>query len=116
MAPLFNDRDDYLFWRSEWRAEYRQLSARIRDLKWYLRTDDRLYSLRATPAHPRYPDAHALERLKSIQSAYPVGFFVPSLLHRFQRQATDMLEMRKQSKQLAQAQYLSARQTQAVPA
>lgn len=115
MTPLFNDREGYLFWRSEWRAEYRQLSTRIRDLKWYLRTDSRLRSPLA-PSSPRYPDAGALERLKAIQTAYPTGFFAPGLLNRFQKHATDMLEMRKQSKQLAQAQYLSARQTQAVPA
>lgn len=115
MTPLFNDRDGYLLWRSEWRAEYRQLSARIRDLKWYLRTDSKLRSLLA-PSNPRYPDASAIKRLKAIEATYPTGFFATGLLSRFKQHATDMLEMRKQSKQLAQAQYLRARQTQAVPA
>jgi hypothetical protein len=81
---MFTNRETYIAWRAEWRAQYKNLSAQIRTKKVELKT--------AFQAN-NYDAAYKLQRQ------------IPML----RDMATSMLETRKESKELAAAQYLAAK-------
>lgn len=76
----FNSKETYLAYRSEWKAEYTQLSKEIRALKAEIRQPDRKIS---------WEEARDLRKLKDT--------------------ATAMIEERKASKVEAQRQYLESK-------
>ena len=42
MKPQFNSKDEYLAWRTEWRARYKALGQAIRDQKWKQAANSRI--------------------------------------------------------------------------
>jgi len=79
----FTNKNEYLAWRQQWKAEYKNLSKQIRLLK------------------------------ISINEGQRNRLYVGGLqneLRDLRAEATQMLELRKQSKVVAQQQYLAAKQ------
>lgn len=83
----FNTREEYLAYRAEWKANYKALSAEIRQLKLEIKNKDR--------------------------AGEPVGA-LPYKLRASQERATLMLQELKEAKQLANQQYLAAQMEKAV--
>lgn len=74
----FTDRETYIEWRAQWRAEYKMLSQNIRELKLNTKNTARSGN-----------DASLLQMR----------------LHSWSMKATNMLKQREKSKQLAAEQY-----------
>jgi len=105
MKFTFNTKEEYLAYRSEWKAQYKELSQQIRDYKfcrWFtsVRNPDRIT-----------PELEA--RFKKLVAKHGNKFYYVAPL---QKKATAMLEELKEAKQEAQRQYLAAKakQTEAV--
>lgn len=81
---MFTNRETYLAWRAEWRAQYKNISAQIRAKKLELKT---------------------AFRSNDYVAAYKLQRQIPML----RDMATSMLETRKESKEQAAAQYLAAK-------
>ena len=108
----FNNKQEYLTWRSEWRANYRALSKQIRDIKfarWY--ADSVRGGVKMSEAQE--------ERFKAIHKANATqwGFCPSSFLQNLKVKATAMLKERKASKIACQECYVREHQPaiQAVP-
>lgn len=103
----FKTKEDYLLWRSEWRAEYRQLSVNIRDLKWAHK--HRLRSVnpnagsavkqRAEVDTPRY------EAIRQRLGVTAPHWFPTGLLFKAQQRAREMMSARDDSKLAAERCY-----------
>jgi hypothetical protein len=97
----FKTKEEYLAYRSEWKAEYKQLSQDIRDLKF----------CRNFPQANRFNNPANVKRYREIQKRLfnNVNTNVYWVLEEKKRKATDMLEQLKEAKQEAQRQYLEKR-------
>jgi hypothetical protein len=79
----FTNKTEYLTWRAQWKTEYTQLSNNIRALK---------------------------KGIKEAMRKRQYAGVAQNQLRHLREYATEMLELRKQSKILAQQQYLAAKQ------
>ena len=79
----FNNKETYLAYRSNWKAEYKQLSEDIRDLKLDIKDAQRNNDFTGRPQYS---------------------------LYKLRKQATAMLAELKEAKQEAQRQYLASKQ------
>ena len=99
MKFTFTNKETYLAYRSEWKANYKQLSQDIRDLKF----------CRAFPQANRFsdPGGKNVERYREIENRLfnNPNTCVEWKLAQAQAKATAMLEERKASKVEAQRQY-----------
>ena len=119
----FNNKETYLAYRSEWKAEYEQLSQQIRDFKWLQKEYCRAFNASViTHGHPWngvfnqgqcqrfYADLNLnLEKNKRYQtlvSQYKTTCFCTQGL---KKRATAMLNELKLAKQESQRQYLEAK-------
>ena len=93
-AFTFTTKDGYLQYRSQWKEQYRQLSADIRDFKFC-----RKHSSIGTDHYERIKKAHSTQ----------FGFWPQTLAWAGRKKATEMLEELKLAKVEAQRQYLAAR-------
>lgn len=99
----FTNKEEYLQYRKDWKAEYKQLSQQIRDAKfcrWYasIRRQDRM-----TPERD--------ERWAKISGKTDYSYWAIKTL---KVQATNMLDVLKESKQEAHQQYLAGKQQKLV--
>lgn len=98
MKTTFTNKQEYLAYRSAWRAEYKQLSQDIRDLKF----------CRGFPQAKRFENPKNVERYREIEKRLfnNPNTMVEWKLAAAKDKATQMLEERKASKVEAQRQYL----------
>jgi len=101
----FTNKETYLAYRSNWKAEYKQLSQQIRDYKfmnWFmsLRLPERI-----TPQNQA--------RFDKLKAQYGSRFYY---IEPLKAKARQMLEERKASKVEAQRQYLAAHSQELVMA
>ena len=110
MNPIltFETKEQYLAWRAEWRARYKQVSQDIRALK-LVRRSTASGMGRDRWASQREKIAATIKRFTS-----PHGFDYGAIW-RLQDEARQLLELRKASKLRAQEQYLKAHPTEHVP-
>ena len=104
MKPTFNSKETYLQWRTDWRARYRELSRDIR----YLRL---LAAARQSGiGNPRWDNCrpHLIETAKKFTNKETGVCNVYGHLFLLRDEARQMLEWRKESKVMAQAQYAAA--------
>lgn len=106
MNPTFNTKEEYLKWRTEWRAHYVEIANDIRDLKLARRASASGVG-RERWASQRAKITATIKRFSDPQT----GFFQSWLIPRLQEEARQMLACRKESKLRAQEQYLKAHQT-----
>jgi len=102
MKFTFTNKETYLAYRSEWKANYKELSQQIRDFRfanWYQQP---LRPERRTPAL----DA----RYEKICKQYKTNCFYT---YGLKKKATSMLMELKLAKQEAQRQYLASKENQA---
>lgn len=94
----FTDRESYLAWRKQWKAEYKEISATIRDLKFCRKTkltDEQAAKQKEIASRP------------DLRGQY--GFNLYGNLWQLQAKATEYIELRKASKVKAQEQYLASK-------
>jgi hypothetical protein len=106
MKPTFKTKDEYLQWRAEWRARYKVISHDIRHLR--LLNAARQSGL-GLPKWDRSRPA-LLEIQKRLTNKDTGIFNLFYWLWSLRKEAAQMLEWRKESKPLAQQQYLATRQ------
>jgi hypothetical protein len=110
MKPTFETKEQYLAWRTEWRARYAELSKDIRALKLARRAcASGLGRDRWTAQRPKI--AATVKRFTDPKT----GVFQWWTVWQLQEEARLMLEWRKAAKLRAQEQYLKAHQTSTVP-
>ena len=106
------NKETYLQWRAEWRADYASLSKHIRLLKSLRRFQD---ITRSNPKTPRFTPEdtarfHTLEKeLGLVLNLVYLGMFTLTAhdaIAKAKAQATAMLEARKAAKQAAQGCYV----------
>lgn len=103
MKPTFTNREQYLQWRSEWRARYAIISRDIHDLKLAIRASasgmgrDRWKSQRE-------------KILATIKRFSGPGTNIHHAIWKLKNEARQMLTWREESFVLAQEQYLKAKQ------
>jgi hypothetical protein len=108
------NKETYLQWRAEWRADYAKLSQRIRQLKAVRRFQD---IMRSSPKTPRFTPEdvavlHKLEKeLGLVQNVYgkDITFTPHGHIAQAKEMATAMLEARKASKEAAERSYEAAK-------
>jgi hypothetical protein len=100
MKFTFTNKETYLAYRSEWKAQYKQLSQDIRDLKF----------CRAFPQAKRFENPKNVERYREIEKRLfnNANTCVEWKLEQYRNKATAMLEELKEAKVEAQHQYLVA--------
>jgi hypothetical protein len=108
---LFTNKEEYHAWRKIWRGQYAALSTLIRGCK--------IGRSELTRHHNDLDKVAPDRQLKITAAAAELGIspdycWFQMELRRLRRQATEMLELRKESKLEAQRQYLAARQSSAV--
>jgi hypothetical protein len=110
-APAFTNKQEYLAWVTEWKAEYKKLSQAIRDLKWTDKERQRAITKAVRDGIPCYKaevkdylTGKALERYQRIMAEHRNTW-----RGALSAEATTMLEWRKQSKVEAQRQYLESK-------
>lgn len=111
MKPTFTNREQYLQWRAEWRARYKEISHDIRYLRLLIAAQQSGMSL------PKWDGLRA--KLLEIQKKFThpqFGCRPHWELFLLRKEARQMLEWRKESKALAQQQYLAAHQACSSPA
>jgi hypothetical protein len=108
MNTSFTNKESYLAYRSAWKAEYKQLSQDIRDLKF----------CRAFPRANRFNNPYNVERYREIEKRLfnNPNTCVEWKLEQARAKATAMLEDLKEAKVKAQEQYLAAQSEQLVSA
>ena len=99
----FTNKEEYLAYRSNWKAQYKELSQQIRDAKfchWFhsLKREDRIKSAQA--------------HYDSISSVACDWYSI----YKMKKQATAMLEELKEAKVEAQRQYLASKEKDVVMA
>lgn len=101
MNTKFTTKQEYLTYRSNWKAQYKQLSQDIRDLKF----------CRAFPQANRFNDPKNVERYREIEKRLfnNANTCVEWKLEQARSKATQMLEELKEAKVEAQRQYLHAK-------
>lgn len=100
MEFTFTNKKEYMAYRSNWKAEYKELSQQIRDLKF----------CRAFPTANRFEDPKNVERYREIEKRLfnNVNTSVEWTLYEKRNKATYMLEQLKEAKVEAQRQYLAS--------
>jgi len=96
----FTSKDEYLRWRSEWKASYKTLTQQIRDIKyarWF--EDSRRNGVKMSAAQTQRYDAIA----KAHKTQW--GFFPNAALKELRDKATAALAERRASKVAAQECY-----------
>jgi hypothetical protein len=108
MNTSFTNKETYLAYRSAWKAEYKQLSQDIRDLKF----------CRAFPQANRFNNPYNVERYREIENRLfkSCNTSVEWQLAEKRNKAACMLEDLKEAKVKAQEQYLAAQSEQLVTA
>ena len=104
MKFTFTNKEEYLAYRSNWKAEYKELSQKIRNAKfckWYCS----LGEARTTP--------ELTARFQAIGHGTDWGYWS---IYKMRQKATAMLEELKLAKVEANRQYLASKQTEAVVA
>ncbi len=111
MKPTFKTKEQYLQWRTEWRARYKEISHDIRHLR-LLRS-----AHQSGLSQPKWDRCRpALLEIQKKYTNKETGIFnVHYWLWKLRSEAIQMLEWRKESKPLAQQQYLAARQACSSP-
>ena len=118
----FTNKEEYLQYRKEWKADYKQLSQTIREKKWLHREFNRMWN-KAMIAHG-HPNTHwdntksgrFWEYLDVMQKENPQYVELKKKytndrkrVELYSKQATQMIEELKEAKQEAQRQYLASR-------
>lgn len=110
MNTYFTNKETYLAYRSAWKAEYKQLSQDIRDLKF----------CRGFPQAKRFENyaGKNVERYREIEKRLfnNVNTCVEWKLAEYRDKASAMMEDLKEAKVKAQEQYLVAQSEQLVSA
>ena len=107
MKASFNTRIEYLAYRAQWKAEYKQLSADIRLFRLACSFSQRSRHKALTPAEEEIV-AQAEKRVAPNKGYFSISSFLYQR-HRLARRATEMLEELKEAKQEAQRQYLASK-------
>ena len=94
---MFNSKEEYLQYRTDWKRRYAALSQDIRDLKLCRKSTE---SIKALGQVERYERTQ-----KKFKNQF--GFFPQSLCVYYRAKATEMLLERKESKAESQRQYLA---------
>lgn len=104
MNTKFTNKETYLAYRSNWKAEYKQLSQDIRDLKF----------CRSFPMANRFQNPKNVERYREIEKRLfnNANTCVEWKLSEKRDKAFRMLEELKLAKQEAQRQYLASKYEQ----
>ena len=102
--PKFKGKDEYLQYRAQWKQDYAQLSANIRDFKFCRKSPTTIAALGQTDRYERVKKAHSNQW----------GFWPSSLAWRGRKEAAAMLDELKLAKIEAQRQYLEAHKPLAV--
>jgi hypothetical protein len=104
MKLTFTNKEEYLAYRSNWKAEYKQLSQDIRDLKF----------CRSFPMANRFQNPKNVERYREIEKRLfnNPNTCVEWKIEQYRNKATAMLLELKEAKQKAQDQYLVAKSEQ----
>lgn len=97
----FNSKEEYIAWRTEWRANYAKLTQQIRDVKFCRWFAD---SVRGGVAMSEAQLAHYTQIANQHKTQY--GFHPNAALKNLRARATAMLEDRKASKVAAQECYI----------
>lgn len=98
MKFKFTNKEEYLAYRSNWKAEYKELSQQIRDYKfcrWFV-------SLK----NPKRITSELEERFKKLVAKHGNRFYY---VYPLKQKATAMLAELKEAKQEAQRQYLATK-------
>jgi hypothetical protein len=125
----FTTKIEYLQWRAEWRAAYRELSEKIRAAKWIRTVRAQALSKAMPELREKRPFPGYYQALNELQKKYleptaartqilmakhfpnPVKCWYPAYALKTMRPAaTAMLEVRKASKMEAQRQFLANQQ------
>ncbi len=111
MKPSFTNKQQYLQWRTQWRARYREISTDIRLLRLYRSAyQSGIGNKRWDKVRP------ALLDLQKKYTDKTTGIFnFHGWLWKLRQEAAQMLLWRKESKLLAQQHYLAARQACSSP-
>jgi ClpP class serine protease len=120
----FTNKEEYLQYRREWKAEYKQLSQTIREKKWLHKEFSRMWN-KAMIAHG-HPDTHWNNNIKSgrfweyldvMQKENPQYVELKKKytndrkwVELYSKQATQMIEELKEAKLEAQRQYLASKE------
>lgn len=110
MKPTFTSKAQYLQWRTDWRAQYKQIS---HDIRWLRLARS---ALQSGLSNPKWDSARP--GILTIMKKYTGcdGLFRSWEIRRLRQEAQQMLEWRKESKLRAQEQYLAQRQACSSPA
>lgn len=108
MNLSFETKEQYIQWRAEWRARYKQISRDIRDLRLARR------AAQSGIENPKWDKTRKqiVETIKRYTNK-TTGVFEWWKIEWLRDEARQMLELRAASKILAQEQYLKLRQQQA---
>lgn len=110
MKPIFTNKEEYLLWRKMWRARYAEITKDIRDLKLACRASESGIGRDKWTSRRE----HIVATIKRFTDP-KTGYFQSQRLTRLQEEASYMMEWRKESKSLAQEQYLKAHPPSSVP-
>lgn len=115
MKPTtFTTKAEYLQWRTEWRARYKQISQEIRELSLAVR------AIQSGPGRDKWAPQRekimtTIKRVCADQTGMTALWSVLCVLAKLRVEAHSMLELRKESKLRAQEEYLKAHQSSSVP-
>ena len=106
MKPSFQTKEEYLQWRAEWRARYRQMSRDIRYLRLYIRAaQSGIGNSKWDACRP-----HLIELAKKFTNKETGVFNAYYHWFTLRGQAKEMLDWRKESKTMAQQAYVKNHQ------
>ena len=113
----FKTKEEYLQYRKDWKAEYKQLSQTIREKRWFNREYQRAYNkatLELPPIERSYNKIYVrtmdlLQTNQRYQDLIQKYKSDKKWVELYSMQATQMLEELKEAKQEAQRQYLTAK-------
>ena len=123
--PKFNTKEEYLQYRKDWKAEYKQLSQIIREKRWLQKEVSRVTNKAMVQLGfhnlPYWDTCDGLksrntlinlflsenEKYQTLRKKYENDYKCVEL---YSMQATQMLEELKESKQEAQRQYLASKE------
>lgn len=105
----FTTREEYLLWRTEWRARYSEISREIRELSLAVRAAE------SGPGRERWAPQRdrimaTIKRVCADQTGQTALWSLLRVLSSLRHEARQMLEWRKESKLRAQQQYEKAHQ------
>lgn len=110
----FTNKNEYLAYRANWKAQYATLSETIREKKWMHKEYSRACSKARIETEGKWPDYY--NKIRAILAANPRYVHLEQKykndgrwLEQLRKQATEMLEELKAAKQEAQRQYLASK-------